>query len=388
MPDDLPLPASADASISGAGVEPARQSEQAARADSAFCAQVEQILRNELGARAAQLQGIAPEAAAAVSTLEEFLVGGKMLRPRLCFWGGRAALEGEPSPEAVRALARAGAAIELVQASALLHDDVIDRSASRRGRPAVHIALARAHRDQGLAGDAERFGEAMAIVLGDLALAWAYDLMAALPAGREEFSALCTEVMAGQHLDILHQAGGFRSPASEEDAAREVVRWKTVPYTTLRPVRLGASLIGADEDLLDALSDWAIDIGTAFQLRDDLLSVVGDEDVTGKPTGGDVREGKRTALLARTRRAAGEDGRALLDGVVGQDGASARDVAAVQELMVRTGAVEEVAAEVRALAARADSVLAGRPSLPPLAREGLRRIARAATDVENLSAQR
>src|SRR5699024_5213706 len=157
---------------------------------------------------------------------------------------------------------------------------------------------------------------------------------AVLAAGRAEFEALRTEVMAGQHLDILHQAGGFDSAPDAEQAALSVIRWKTVPYTVLRPVRAGAALMGADGTALETLSGWAIEVGTAFQLRDDLLSVIGDQDETGKPIGGDILEGKRTVLLARTEAAADAEGRDLLAEVVGRAESSATQIAAVPDLMV------------------------------------------------------
>src|SRR5699024_2980476 len=210
------------------------------------------------------------------------------------------------------------------------------------------------HRDAGLTGSAEDYGVAVAIVLGDLALSWAEQIAArvdgepgAVAAARSEFDALRTEVMSGQFLDILHQAGGFASAADAEQAALSVIRWKTVPYTVLRPVRIGAALMGGSQDALETLAGWAVEVGTAFQLRDDLLSVVGDQEETGKPIGGDIVEGKRTVLLARTEAATDAAGRALLAEVVGRAESSAQQIAAVHDLMVSTGAVGSVVKEVR-----------------------------------------
>lgn len=343
--------------------------------------------------RGAQLAGIAPEAEVLVASLQQYLAGGKLLRPRFCFFGGLTALSGPPTPEQVTALARCGAAIELVQAAALMHDDVIDHSPTRRGRPAMHEEHAAVHRASDLDGSAEEFGVAVAIVLGDLTLSWAEDLFTAALDGtdpslraRAEFDALRTEVMTGQYLDILHQAGGLDSNASgdAEAAALAVIRWKTVPYTVLRPVRMGAALMGADDEALELLSRWAIEVGTAFQLRDDLLSVVGDEDSTGKPTGGDIVEGKRTVLLARTQAQAGEAEQALLRRTVGVAQADPADVQAVHDLMVRTGAVRSVAEDVRERARAAQALLEGAEQLGPVGRAGLARLAEHATDTTQL----
>lgn len=351
---------------------------------------VGRILETELAARRRELQTIAPECVSLVDSLEAFLVGGKLLRPRFCFYGGLLALGDEPTEDQVERLARLGAAIELVQAAALIHDDVIDHSELRRGRPAIHVAAAAAHRADGLDGDADDHGNALAIVLGDLALTWAEQSAAPAFAGdraslaaQQEFARLRTEVMCGQHLDILHQAGGFASPGGDEAAARAVIRWKTVPYTVQRPVRMGAALMGAQAEMLEELSAWAIDVGTAFQLRDDLLSLVAEEEDTGKPAAGDILEGKRTVLLARTRDRADAAGNALLDRTVGRADATADDVRAVHQLMVDSGAAASVIAEVRELALRAQAHLSAVAAPKSLGAAGLSAIAQRALEIDD-----
>ncbi|MDN5822215.1 MAG: polyprenyl synthetase family protein, partial [Brachybacterium sp.] len=237
------------------------------------------------------------------------------------------------------------------------------------------------------------FGTAVAIVLGDLALSWAEQIAAgvegeprAVAAARREFDALRTEVMSGQFLDILHQAGGYTSAADAEQAAFSVIRWKTVPYTVMRPVRIGAALMGGSEQALETLSEWSIEVGTAFQLRDDLLSVIGDQHETGKPIGGDIVEGKRTVLLARTEAAAGAEDRALLAEVVGRAGSSAQEIASVHDLMISTGAVASVVQEVRQRAQHGRLLLADASMLGRTGRAGLGALATLATDVEDFTA--
>jgi geranylgeranyl diphosphate synthase, type I len=351
------------------------------------------ITREELATRRHHLAGISSETAALVDSLDQYLEGGKLLRPRFCFWGGVAALDRDPSPQELDALARCGAAIELVQAAALMHDDVIDHSPVRRGRPALHVSSAARHRREDLVGSAEDYGTAVAIVLGDLALSWAEQLAAGVDGdralttrARAEFDALRTEVMSGQFLDILHQAGGFASAPDAEQGALSVIRWKTVPYTVLRPVRIGAALMGAGDAALETLSLWAVEVGTAFQLRDDLLSVVGDADETGKPIGGDILEGKRTVLLARTEAAAAPQDRVLLERVVGRADADPADIAAVHDLMISTGAVRSVADEVRARAEKGRAILSRAEEMGALGRAGLASLAHLATDVDSLPA--
>lgn len=352
---------------------------------------VESITAGELALRRRHLAEISPETATLVDTLAKYLEGGKLLRPRFCFWGGASALQREPSEDELDALARYGAAIELVQAAALMHDDVIDHSPMRRGRPALHIEAATGHERAGLAGSSADHGVALAIVLGDLALSWAEQLAAAVDVettraarARREFDDLRTEVMSGQFLDILHQAGGFASAPDAESAALSVIRWKTVPYTVLRPVRIGAALMGAEDAVLDQLSDWAVEVGTAFQLRDDLLSVIGDQDETGKPIGGDIVEGKRTVLLARTESATDQAGRALLASVIGHADATPSQIEQAHHLMVGSGAVRSVADEVRARAARAHDLLAACTGIGDPGRAGLAALAEQATDLDSL----
>lgn len=361
--------------------------------DAHFVTQVDAVTRRELAAHRRRLEEISPETGALVEMLASYLEGGKLLRPRFCFWAGVAALGREPEAAEVEALARYGASIELIQAAALMHDDVIDHSPMRRGRPALHVRAAQQHHQEALFGSSEDFGIATAIVLGDLALSWGEQMAGAVqrdPAptlrARTEFDALRTEVMSGQYLDILHQAGGYASSPDPERAALSVIRWKTVPYTVLRPVRIGAALMGAEDADLETLSAWAIEVGTAFQLRDDLLSVIGDQDETGKPIGGDIVEGKRTVLLARTEKAADAEGRALLESVIGDGESTEEGISAVHELMVATGAVASVAQEVRDRAGRGRQLLESAPTLGTLGRAGLGALAEFATEVESLPA--
>ncbi|MCS6710496.1 polyprenyl synthetase family protein [Brachybacterium sp. EF45031] len=341
------------------------------------------VLDAALDRRRMELERLAPESAELPRILAAYLEGGKLLRPRFVLWAAECARSVDEA--LLTSVATAGAAVELVQAAALLHDDVIDNSPMRRGRPAVHVAAAQQHRRAGLSGDPVRFGEAVAIILGDLALSWAEQLAAPVlaehPAARPEFDALRTEVMAGQHLDMLHQAGGFLSPADPVDAARTVIRWKTVSYTVHRPLRIGARLAGADDELLQLLDEVAVPVGTAFQLRDDLLSVVGDPADTGKPVGGDVTEGKRTVVLELARTRADERQRTALEAAVGRQDATPGQVQDALAVLRATGAVAEVVAEVESHAQRARDRLYASDAVRAEGREGLLALIDRATDV-------
>jgi geranylgeranyl diphosphate synthase type I len=216
-------------------------------------ARVDRALAQFLDRASEPLVQLAPELDEMTAALRAAVLdGGKRLRPAFCYWGYRAA--GAPDDDRIVA---AAAALELLQASALAHDDVIDDSDTRRGAPSAHRRFATLHDSAGWTGDAPGFGRAAAILLGDLALVWADtmlhgsgfpadDMRRALPA----WDAMRTEVMCGQYLDVVEQA---RGGGSVERALR-VARFKSAKYTVERPLHLGALLGGGDRALLDALT--------------------------------------------------------------------------------------------------------------------------------------
>ncbi len=254
--------------------------------------------------------------------------GGKRFRAAFCWWGHGAVNDGAVD---VDALLRACASLEFLHASALVHDDYMDASDVRRGRPAIHRAFAAEHGERGWTGDPDQYGAAAAILLGDLLLSWADELLrtCGLPAERvlaalREFDRTRTEVVAGQFLDVSVQARG----RAGVDEAMTVLRYKSAKYSIERPLNVGAALGGANPVQQAQLSAFGLPLGEAFQLRDDLLGVFGDPAVTGKPAGDDLVEGKRTVLVARAlERLSPADG-ARLDRALGTQ----LDAAAVDEL--------------------------------------------------------
>jgi geranylgeranyl diphosphate synthase type I len=293
---------------------------------------------------------------AAVDSLSDFVLGpGKRLRPTFAWWGWRGAGGCPDNPQA-RAVLRAVSSLELIQACALLHDDLIDDSTTRRGVPTMHVDFAAQHRAAGWLGAPERFGAATAILLGDIALAWADDMLRGSDLWPEQlgrvhvvWQAMRTEVLAGQYLDVITQASGDETP----EAALRIDRYKTAAYTVERPLHLGAAIAGADNALVCAYRRFGADIGVAFQLRDDLLGMFGDPQITGKPAGDDLREGKRTLLLAYGLRAADEKRQTgaaeLLRGAVGNPHVDENVVTEVRELLLELGAVAEVERRITTL---------------------------------------
>lgn len=260
------------------------------------------VLQRYVTSRRAEVEEIGAPVSGAVDHLADFVLGGgKRIRP-LFGWAGFVGAGGlDRDTEDPAAVLQAVSSLEFIQACALIHDDIIDNSDTRRGKPAVHRASADQHSGAGWRGDAGHFGTSQAILVGDLALAWADDMLidAALsPAAarriREPWRAMRTEVIGGQLLDITLEAMG----SEDISLSRSVNRYKTAAYTIERPLHLGAAIAGADEDLIAAFRGYGHDIGIAFQLRDDLLGVFGDPAVTGKDPYDDLREGKRTELLA------------------------------------------------------------------------------------------
>ena len=299
------------------------------------------------------------------------VAGGKRLRPAFVYWGWRAAGGGTDRPGTI---ITAASAIELVHASALVHDDVMDDSATRRGEPAAHRQFARQHEQATGPAAARRFGSAAAILLGDLLLAWADELLSrsrlkkkAIARGRVYFDLLRTEVAAGQFLDVLAQTRGSSSAA---DALR-VVRYKSAKYTVERPLQFGAALAKADPRLLSALSSYGIPLGEAFQLRDDILGVFGEATVTGKPSSDDIREGKRTLLVARAQARSSPQQRAVLERHFADPEVDADGVAAVQAVIRDTGALDAVETVIAELGAAARSTLERAPIEDPEARAAL-----------------
>ncbi len=341
-----------------------------------FGAAVGKTLDTFVDEQAARLAPLGGDAARLVDAARSAGRGGKRFRASFCYWGYRAVRE--PADEA--ALVRAAAALELLHASALVHDDLMDASDTRRGRPATHKAFEAEHVAAGWSGRPEQYGAAAAILLGDLLLSWADQLLrtCGLPHGLVRdaltwFDTTRTEVIAGQFLDVSVQARA----SCDVDTAMLVLRYKSAKYSVERPLHVGAALAGAEPELLAALSDVGLPLGEAFQLRDDLLGVYGDPEVTGKPAGDDLSEGKRTVLVALALQAAPTAAARRLDAGLGRD-LTVTEVDELRSIITDSGAQAEVERRIRALTDRAQRALAAAP-VREQARAVLRELAEAAT---------
>jgi geranylgeranyl diphosphate synthase, type I len=302
-------------------------------------------------------------------TLAGYLDGGKALRPRFCYWGHAIAGEGTDP-----LLLQASAALELLHAFALIHDDLMDDSDTRRGRPALHREFSWQHRRQGWAGNPDSYGRAVAMLTGDLAFAVASRLASALPAAAlSVWRRMVDELVLGQFLDL---AGAARRDRSVE-VARATTLLKSGRYTVTGPLSLGAALAGLPE-LPPDLSRYGDLVGEAFQLSDDLLGVFGDPQRTGKPAGEDLASGKPTQLLAYAADMLPPRGQALL-ARAGTPVFSRADVAELTAELIECGARAHVERQVRRNV-EAACALVGRAALPPRVTAALQGLALAATD--------
>jgi geranylgeranyl diphosphate synthase, type I len=286
------------------------------------------------------------------------LSGGKRLRPAFCHWGFVGA-GGDPDDPGV---VDAGAAFELMHAFALFHDDVMDDAPTRRGQVTTHTVYAQRHVDEQWAGESRRFGEGAAILIGDLAFVYADQLLAG--ANRIAWglwNELRVELNVGQFLDIL---GGVRNERRREKAER-ICRYKSGKYTIERPLHLGAALAAPArvDELLAPLSAYGLPLGDAFQMRDDVMGAFGDADVTGKPVGGDLREGKPTPLMAMATASATAAQRSVL-AEVGRPDMSNDDVARIQQAIVDSGALAEQEAVITRLTDEAVDAIRRAPIAP------------------------
>lgn len=304
---------------------------------SSIAEQVDHRIRELLSVERARWAAVDGDLTEPFDEIGRFVLGGgKRLRPAFCHWAfvGCGGDPGDP------AIVDAGAAFELMHAFALFHDDVMDDANSRRGMPTIHARFAETHARRGWAGESRRFGEGIAILVGDLTFVYADQLLAGASAAVWSlWNELRIELNIGQYLDVLSAGRRLRSI----ERADKIARYKSGKYTIERPLQLGALLAGVEpaDGRIEGLSAVGLPLGDAFQMRDDVLGAFGDSSVTGKPVGMDIREGKPTPLLARAYAAADEAERAVLDRV-GLPEISDDDIASIQQVMVDTGALATI----------------------------------------------
>jgi geranylgeranyl diphosphate synthase type I len=322
---------------------------------------VQERIDEFLEERTPRLSAISEEIGDFVAYSREVLAGGKRFRALFCYWGWQSVSSPgtgfDVAEDSARldfpAVVSAAAALELFHAAALVHDDIMDNSDTRRGRPAAHKRFATLHGESRWLGDPGSFGESAGLLLGDLLLGWSDELFdeglralgdpAASGAGRTEFNLMRTEVTVGQYLDIVEENAWRNHPESELlPRAHRVIVYKSAKYSVEAPLAIGAALGGGSPEQAAALRAFGLPLGVAYQLRDDMLGVFGDPSVTGKPAGDDLREGKRTVLIAIARPLLPSNARSLLDELLGDPELDARQVQVLQGIIRDSGAIDRV----------------------------------------------
>jgi geranylgeranyl diphosphate synthase, type I len=311
----------------------------------------------------------------AADLLRDFIGGGKCVRSMFMYLGWLCGADDDA------AALRAAASLELLHAFALLQDDVMDGSTLRRGRQAAHVAFAQWHRHLGLSGSSHRFGESAAVLLGDLCLVWAAQMMresgvpaTALDRVWPRYDGMRTELAVGQFADLINDAGGFPTL----DKVLDVSRRKSGNYTVRRPLEMGAAMANCGERVLTMLSCYGDAIGEAFQMRDDVLGIFGSPAVTGKPSGSDLAERKATSVVAAAYHLADSALRRELRELMSAERIDTGDIRRWRDLIAATGAVEWIERLIDARLSRALS-LVDDSQIRPAVRSALANMAAACT---------
>ena len=343
-------------------------------------------------------QGISPDLAPILDYSKGLLQGGKRFRALFAYWAWAATLDTVSTKQSSSQLARSSeavvgitSALEMFHAAALVHDDILDQSDTRRGKPAVHKRFEQLHTQLGYAGSTERFGVAGGVLVGDLMLSWSSEIFGRALEGapslaiahncRDEFAKMRTEVMAGQYLDVLEENAALTRPAHEAvGRANRVMLYKTAKYSIEAPLLIGASFAGADAELLRGFSAFGIPLGMAFQLRDDILGVFGDPKITGKPAGDDLREGKRTVLVGLTRETLNTSVARVFDEMLTSRSLTTEQINFLQQTIIGCGALHKTERMIDDLANQSLEALsqleigeAGKSELRALALKVIRR---------------
>lgn len=355
--------------------------ETAEREQNRFLAALQQNLQAFLDKQVDILTPISSETRALLEAISALASGGKRMRALLCYWGWR----GAGGPADAGEITTAGTALELFQAAALIHDDIIDRSDTRRGAPSVHRRFSNLHLSSGWALDPNEFGRAAAILAGDLCLSFSEEVFSSVgprtaydTRARAVFNRMRTEVMAGQYLDILEEVAGSGKPdGTAVERAQAILRYKSAKYSTEHPLMLGGALAGSSEARLQGYAEFALPLGEAFQLRDDVLGVYGDPSATGKPAGDDLREGKRTVLIGYALSHANRRDRAFVDEQLGNPALDPDQIQRCRAILIDSGALASTETLIEQLRGEAFAALA-RLDLDDVTRQALTNVAASA----------
>lgn len=322
--------------------------------------QIDNALAEFVASEVKDLMAIGNELQPVGASLSRFILdGGKRLRPIFACAGFLGSGE-----ELTEREVKAAASLELIHVCALIHDDLMDGSDTRRGAPAIHREFEALHRSEAKFGNPQQYGLSAAILLGDLALVWSAKMFHGSGLSPEilirtlsSYDELRIELMAGQFLDVYEQS----SHTSSLERSRKIARYKSGKYTIERPLHFGAALANKP-DLNSTYSSYGIPLGEAFQLRDDILGIFGESEFTGKPSGDDLLEGKRTALIAKAFELANASQAMALTSVLGNRNSTPQMLEKAREIIVDTGALEYIESLISQLTDTAMNSISGMPN--------------------------
>jgi geranylgeranyl diphosphate synthase type I len=339
-----------------------------------------QLIQNELDdfclARKSEFHKISPDLLPLIDFSQDLMAGGKRFRALFAYWAWAGYLQNKlnetENENALRGMVGICAALEMFHAAALVHDDLIDQSDTRRGQPAVHKRFEALHTGDSWSGLPQRFGQAGSILVGDLLLSWSSEIFGnALRFSpertieiecRNEFSKMRSEIMAGQYLDVVEEnAGSQRNPDEAVARAIQVMTYKTAKYSIEAPMLIGAAFAGASAIDRAAIEAFAIPLGLAFQMRDDVLGVFGDPKITGKPAGDDLREGKHTVLIALTREVLTGSVRNVFDDMLTARDLNNDQITFLQQTIIGSGALQKTETQIENFGREALSALENLP---------------------------
>lgn len=266
------------------------------------------------------------------------LSGGKRIRPAFMYYGYLAAGGKEKDK-----ILRSSISIELIHTFLLIHDDIMDKDDKRHGIDTMGFRYKKIAEKIFPKSDSRHFGNSIAIIVGDMVGALGNQVI--FNSGFEEklvFRAL-TKLQEIISLTCIGQAKdvyiGYQGSANEEEILK-MYEHKTAKYTIEGPLYLGAMLANADKKLLDVLSGYAIPLGVAFQIQDDILGIFGSEEKIGKPVGSDIEEGKQTILVARARKNGNKIQQKRLNELMGKSGITRKEIEEFRDIISNTGALD------------------------------------------------
>lgn len=308
--------------------------------NSAYKEKINQELGKFLNIKTRQVKKIAKDCEKLTEAVKEFTLRGRSKRIRaLLVILGYQGFGGRNNREIIKA----ASFIELIHSYLLIHDDIIDRDDLRRGKPTMHKYFEHSVKSKLSKDKSKLFGISMAILAGDLCCSLGYEILMkakfsdkAKARAIEELDNLIFNVIQGEALDIFAQM----SKQTSNKEIYNIYKYKTARYSFGQPLRIGGILAGAGESDLKKISKFAIPLGIAFQIQDDLLGLFGEEKIIGKPAGSDLREGKKTLVLSLVIERCNSEDKKIIHGILGNKNINLKDINKVRNIAQKTNALQ------------------------------------------------